>query len=105
MKGLQVAPAELEAALLDHRDVADTAVIGVPDERAGELPYAFIVLHEGVAKSKEVREDILRSIEKTKANFKWIKGGMEFLDVIPKSASGKILRKDLRIMMKTRAKL
>lgn len=102
---MQVAPAELEAALLEHKDVADAAVIGVPDERAGELPYAFVVLHEGIARSKDVQRKILESIEKTKANFKWIKGGMEFLDVIPKSASGKILRKDLRTLMKSRAKL
>lgn len=105
VKGLQVAPAELEAALLDHKAIADAAVIGVADERAGELPYAFVVLHQGVARSKETKESILKSIEATKAKFKWIKGGLEFMDVIPKSASGKILRKDLRLMMKSRAKL
>ena len=84
VKGLQVAPAELEAALLDHPAVADAAVIGIADERAGELPKAFVVLHAGEKKDKATRESILKSIEETKANFKWIKGGLEFLDIIPK---------------------
>lgn len=83
VKGLQVAPAELEAALLEHEAVADAAVIGIESEREGELPYAFVVVHDGQPKNKETKESILKSIEATKAKFKWIKGGMEFMDVIP----------------------
>ncbi|BFZ55851.1 hypothetical protein PYCC9005_002892 [Savitreella phatthalungensis] len=82
VKGLQVAPAELEAALLDHPAVADAAVIGVPDERAGELPKAFVVLHAGHARSDETRQSILNHVEKEKANFKHIKGGLVFLDIM-----------------------
>ncbi|EEH33839.1 4-coumarate-CoA ligase [Paracoccidioides lutzii Pb01] len=97
VKGLQVAPAELEAHLLSHSDVADCSVIAVPDEIAGELPKAFVV------KSPSAGSDdaaTIRSIEKHvedhKARHKWLKGGVEFIDVIPKSPSGKILRRLLR---------
>ncbi|OAX83550.1 hypothetical protein ACJ72_02080, partial [Emergomyces africanus] len=95
--GLQVAPAELEAHLLSHPAVADCSVIPVPDHAAGELPKAFVV------KSPSAGDDdaaIIRSIQKHvedhKARHKWLKGGVEFIDVIPKSPSGKILRRLLR---------
>ncbi|OJD19178.1 hypothetical protein AJ78_00880 [Emergomyces pasteurianus Ep9510] len=97
VKGLQVAPAELEAHLLSHPAVADCSVIPVPDHAAGELPKAFVV------KSASAGNDdaaIIRSIQKHvedhKARHKWLKGGVEFIDVIPKSPSGKILRRLLR---------
>ena len=51
VKGLQVAPAELEGHLITHPDVADAAVVGVPDDFAGELPFAFVVLHQESAKA------------------------------------------------------
>lgn len=50
MRGFQVAPAELEGHLLDHPDVADVCVVAAPDEYNGELPFAFVVLHEQVRK-------------------------------------------------------
>ena len=75
-----MAPAELEAALLDHPAVADSAVIGVPDERAGELPKGFVVLHAGHERNDETRQSILAWIEERKAKFKHIKGGLVFLD-------------------------
>ncbi|QPC70334.1 hypothetical protein HYE68_001086 [Fusarium pseudograminearum] len=98
VKGHQVAPAELEAHLLDHPYVADSAVIGIVDERAGEVPLAFIV------KSREVSgisdEDVVKAVhqhvEEHKARHKWLKGGVRVLDVIPKSPSGKILRRVLK---------
>ncbi|WZH48559.1 Regulatory protein [Fusarium acuminatum] len=98
VKGHQVAPAELEAHLLDHPYVADSAVIGIVDERAGEVPLAFIV------KSNEAKgvsdEDVTRAVcghvEKHKARHKWLKGGVRVLDIIPKSPSGKILRRVLK---------
>ncbi|ORY82081.1 phenylacetyl-CoA ligase [Protomyces lactucae-debilis] len=101
VKGLQVAPAELEAALLDHPDIADAAVIGIPDDYSGELPKGFVVLHAGVERNDATIKSICKHIEDTKARFKWIKpANIEFLDVVPKSASGKILRKDLRLLGK-----
>ncbi|CAG9939606.1 unnamed protein product [Clonostachys rosea f. rosea IK726] len=98
VKGHQVAPAELEAHLLTHPDVADCAVIQVPDERAGELPKAYITKSdEASAKPEdEVIKSISKHVEEHKARHKWLKGGIEFIPVIPKSPSGKILRRVLR---------
>ena len=99
VKGLQVAPAELEAFLLTHPYVADVAVIPVPDDRAGELPKAFIVKSGSVSieeNDKIVKREILKYVEENKSRHKWIAGGITFIDVIPKSPSGKILRRLLR---------
>ncbi|KAF6835907.1 4-coumarate-ligase [Colletotrichum plurivorum] len=98
VKGHQVAPAELEAHLLTHPAVADCAVIQVPDERAGEVPKAYVVRGAAYIKKPdaEVVAGICKFVEEHKARHKWLKGGVEFVDVIPKSASGKILRRLLR---------
>ncbi|PSR76247.1 hypothetical protein BD289DRAFT_446911 [Coniella lustricola] len=98
VKGHQVAPAELEAHLLSHPAVADCAVIQVPDDRAGEVPKAFVVKASAFSNKPEaeVVRAILKHVEEHKAPYKWIKGGIEFIDVIPKSPSGKILRRMLR---------
>lgn len=91
-KGFQVAPAELEALLLTHPEVADAAVIGMPDAEAGELPKAFIVRKAGAT----VAADTLRAfIAGHVATYKQIHE-VEFVDAIPKSPSGKILRRLLR---------
>jgi 4-coumarate--CoA ligase len=91
-KGFQVPPAELEALLITHPDVADVAVIGVPDDEAGELPKAFIVRREGAS----VTEAELQEFVKSKvASYKQVRQ-VAFIDEIPKSASGKILRRMLR---------
>ncbi|RYP82186.1 hypothetical protein DL769_001736 [Monosporascus sp. CRB-8-3] len=97
-KGHQVAPAELEAHLLTHPAVNDCTVIPVPDEGAGEVPKAFVVKSASVASKSdaEVTKDILKHVEDHKARYKWLKGGVEFIDVIPKSPSGKILRRLLK---------
>ncbi|KAI5925713.1 hypothetical protein F4810DRAFT_717391 [Camillea tinctor] len=97
-KGHQVAPAELEAHLLAHPSVHDCAVIPVPDEGAGEVPKAFVVRTAAAAKrpEAEVTADITKHVEEHKARYKWLKGGIEFVDAIPKSPSGKILRRMLR---------
>ena len=99
VKGLQVAPAELEAHLLSHPSVADCAVIPVPDDRAGEVPKAFVVKSPSVGLEENdamVARDISKWVEDHKARHKWLKGGVEFIDVVPKSPSGKILRRLLR---------
>jgi acyl-coenzyme A synthetase/AMP-(fatty) acid ligase len=99
LKGHQVAPAELEAHLLTHPAVNDCAVIQVPDEKSGEVPKAFIVKSPSVSLEESDRmlaRRIQKHVEQHKAKYKWITGGIEFIDVIPKSPSGKILRRFLR---------
>lgn len=97
-QGHQVAPAELEAHLLAHDFVADCAVIPVQDERAGEAPKAFVVKSKQAAGKldDEAAAAIKKHVEEHKAKHKWLRGGVEFIDVIPKSPSGKILRRMLR---------
>lgn len=96
MKGIGVAPAELEDLLLGHPSVQDVAVIGKPDAYAGEVPKAFVVLNDPAHQSKETVESIQSYVKQRKTRAKWLSGGVEFVDEIPKSAAGKILRKLLR---------
>jgi acyl-CoA synthetase (AMP-forming)/AMP-acid ligase II len=91
-KGFQVPPAELEALLLTHPAVADAAVIGLPDEEAGEIPAAYVALKAGTeATPEEIQEYVAERV----AHYKHIRR-LTFVDAIPKSASGKILRRVLR---------
>ena len=96
-KGLQVAPAELEALLLNHPDILDAAVIGVEtDDGTNEVPRAYVV-----ADAKKINgSQIVEYVKSNVANHKQLRGGVVFLDTIPKSPSGKILRKDLRLLAK-----
>ena len=82
-------PAELEAVLLTHPAVADAAVIPSPDEEAGEVPKAFVVL-----KGEATPEEIMGYVAERVAPHKKVRR-VEFIDEIPKSASGKILRRAL----------
>lgn len=88
-KGFQVPPAELEALLLSHPKVADAAVIGVPDDEAGELPKAFVVPNGDVTE-----EEIMEFVGGKVAPHKKVRL-VEITTEIPKSASGKILRRVL----------
>jgi acyl-CoA synthetase (AMP-forming)/AMP-acid ligase II len=88
-KGLQVAPAELEALLLGHPAIADAAVIPVADAEAGEIPKAYVV-----ARSAVEADDIVHYIAERVSPYKKIRQ-VEFIDVIPKTPSGKILRRVL----------
>jgi len=88
-KGLQIAPAELEAVLLTHPAVADAAVIPSPDPEAGEVPKAFVVL-----KGTATDEELMAYVAARVAPFKKIRR-IEFVEQIPKSPSGKILRRVL----------
>ena len=91
-KGFQVPPAELEALLLTHPQVADAAVIGLPDDEAGEIPAAYVVLKAG---QEATAADIQEFVAGKVASYKQVRR-VTFMDAIPKSASGKILRRILR---------
>jgi acyl-CoA synthetase (AMP-forming)/AMP-acid ligase II len=92
-KGYQVAPAELEAVLLGHPGIADAAVIGIRDEQTGEeLPKAFVVRTAGTQLGEQ---EIMDFVAGRVAPHKKIRS-VEFIDQVPKSAAGKILRKDLK---------
>ncbi len=91
-KGFQVPPAELEALLLTHPQVADVAVIGQPDDEAGEIPVAFVVLKPG---QEVAASDLQGFVAGQVASYKQIRK-VVFVEAIPKSASGKILRRVLR---------
>jgi acyl-CoA synthetase (AMP-forming)/AMP-acid ligase II len=91
-KGFQVPPAELEAVMLRHPDVTDAAVIGLPDEEAGEIPVGYVTLRPGASASpEEIRQFVAGQV----ASYKQLRR-LEVIDAIPKSASGKILRRVLR---------
>ena len=92
VKGFQVAPAELEALIVTHPDVADVAVIGAPDGEAGERPRAFVVRKPDTEVSAEA---VIAFVAEHVATYKRL-GEVVFTDEIPKSASGKILRRILR---------
>lgn len=100
VRGFQVAPAELEALLLTHDAVNDVAVIQVPDEASGEVPRAYVVLKDTEEAQKTTDEDIKAWVKEQVAPYKRLEGGVIFTDAIPKSASGKILRRILRDQVK-----
>ena len=91
-KGFQVPPAELEAIIITHPKVADVAVLGVPDDEAGELPKAYVVAAPG---QTITLEEIQELVGEHLVNYKQIRL-LEVIDAIPKSAAGKILRRQLR---------
>jgi 4-coumarate--CoA ligase len=91
-KGFQVAPAEVEAEILTHHEIADVAVIGLPDADAGEIPMAFVVPAPGATPTLETLQGYL---EGRLSHYKQIRR-MEIVSEIPKSTAGKILRRVLR---------
>ena len=95
-KGFQVAPAEVEAALIAHPGVADAAVIGRANDEAGEVPIAFVVKAAGAEVSEA---DLQAHLEGQLARYKH-PAEYRFVPSVPKSASGKILRRELRDLMK-----
>ncbi|KAK8014043.1 hypothetical protein PG990_007339 [Apiospora arundinis] len=92
-KGLQVAPAEIEALLCEHPLIQEAAVIGLPDPSAGDLPCAFVVpAKDGALTAAEVKKYVADRL----APHNQLRGGVLFIDEIPKNAIGKLLRRELR---------
>jgi len=98
-KGYQVPPAELEALLLTHDKIADVAVIGVRDDEGEEVPKAFVVTQ---ASADLTADEVMTFVAERIAPHKKVRV-VEFIEEIPKSASGKILRKDLRAREQAKA--
>lgn len=95
VKGIGVAPAELEDLLLGHPKISDVAVLGIKDDYSGEVPKAYIVPKSGQTAGRELGLELIRYVKEKKVKYKAVKE-IEFIDEIPKSASGKILRRVLR---------
>ena len=96
VKGIGVAPAELEDLLLGHDKVEDVAVLGIQDEWSGEAPKAYIVPKPNQRPgTQDLGRELLKYVREKKVRYKAVKE-VEFIDEIPKSASGKILRRVLR---------
>ncbi|MFS7958995.1 putative long-chain-fatty-acid--CoA ligase [Helianthus anomalus] len=94
-KGFQVAPAELEGILLGHPSVEDAAVVGLPDKEAGEIPGAHVVMSKD---AKESEEEMMKYIANNVAHYKKVRV-LHFVDEIPKSPSGKIMRRLIKQKM------
>ncbi|KAI1764737.1 acetyl-CoA synthetase-like protein [Hypoxylon sp. FL1150] len=96
-KGFQVAPAELEGILLGHDEIADACVIPAHDhQRETEVPRAYLVLKPDVPRTDEKAAEIVAWIDGKVAQHKRLRGGVRFIDEIPKNASGKLLRRVLK---------
>ncbi len=93
--GYRVGPFEVESALLEHAAVAESAVIGVADERIGQRIKAFVVLAPGYAGSAELAMELQEHVKRTTAPYKYPKE-IEFVSELPKTVSGKIRRAELR---------
>ena len=97
-KGFQVPPAELEGLLISHPKINDVAVVGVyAKDQATEVPRAYVVPTPGIEGSPDTARDIIQWLQAKVANHKRLRGGVRFVDEIPKSASGKILRRTLKV--------
>jgi 4-coumarate--CoA ligase len=95
-KGFQVPPAEIEGILLTNEKIKDAVVIGIPDERAGELPLAFVVKSD----DKLTEQEVIQYVAERASPAKRLYGGVRFVEEIPRNLSGKILRRDLREIIK-----
>ncbi len=94
-KGFPVAPAEVEAVLLEHPAVRECGVVGRADSAAGEIPVAFVALREGFASSAKMEEELCAFVGERLTHYKQPRQ-VHFVDAIPKTASGKLLRRELR---------
>ena len=94
-KGFSVAPAEVEAVLMEHPAVKECGVVGRADATAGEIPVAFIALRNGFAESGKLGDELCAFVADRLTHYKQPRE-IHFVDVVPKTASGKILRRELR---------
>lgn len=96
-KGFQVPPAELEGLLVSHEKISDVAVLGIyREDLASEVPLAYVVPKQGVQAGPGLEKEIVDWLAGKVASHKRLRGGVKFTDEIPKSASGKILRRMLK---------
>ncbi len=93
--GFNVYPREVEEVLFQYPDIAEAAVVGVPDEYRGETVAAFIVLKPGIEPSEETRKAIVAFCKQELASYK-VPKMLEFRESLPKSIIGKVLRRELR---------
>ena len=98
-KGFGVGPAEVEAVLCEHPAVADAGVIGKPDEEAGEIPKAFVQLRPN---TQATAEELIAFVKERIADYKRVRE-VEFIEKVPRTASGKILRRELADLERRRA--
>ena len=94
-KGFPIAPAEVEGVLLEHPAVLDCGVVGRPDETAGEIPTAFVVLKEGFDGGGKLGDELCGYVAEKLTGYKQPRE-VKFVSAIPRNPSGKILRKDLK---------
>ncbi|CAG4953007.1 unnamed protein product [Colias eurytheme] len=95
VKGNQVSPTEIESIIMEQPEVADVAVVGMPDALAGEVPKAFVVLKPNhKLTEKQVYDIVANKLTK----YKHLEGGVAFLDAIPRNAAGKIMRNELKVL-------
>ncbi|MGA8491346.1 MAG: AMP-binding protein [Terriglobales bacterium] len=100
-KGFPVAPAEVEALLLEHPAVRDCGVVGRSDPEAGEIPVAFIVLRQGFVSSGKLEEELCGFVAERLTSYKQPRQ-IHFVDALPRTPSGKILRRELRKIFSSR---
>ena len=94
-KGFPVAPAEVESVLLEHAAVRDCGVVGRADATAGEIPVAFVVLREGFVAARKLEEELCAFVAERLTPYKQPRE-IRFADAMPRTPSGKILRRELR---------
>jgi len=98
-KGFPVAPAEVEGVLLEHPAVRECGVVGRPDPAAGEIPVAFVALRAGFANGKKMQEELCSFVTERLTGYKQPRE-VHFVDSVPKTASGKLLRRELRRLIR-----
>jgi acyl-CoA synthetase (AMP-forming)/AMP-acid ligase II len=98
-KGFPVAPAEVEAVLLEHPAVRECGVVGRPDAVAGEIPAAFVALRDGFVACKKLEEELRAFVADRLTHYKQPRE-VHFVQAVPKTASGKILRRELRQLIR-----
>ncbi|XP_046968053.1 probable 4-coumarate--CoA ligase 1 [Vanessa cardui] len=97
VKGNQVSPTEIESVVMEMPEVADVAVVGIPDSLAGEVPKAFVVLKPG---QKLTEKQVYDLVAQKLTRYKHLEGGVVFVDAIPRNVAGKIMRNELKVLGK-----